>query len=184
MSVKIKAIIPLLFSSTAISQKDFSYSAGFVDAYNYDINRPAIFDCIFLMYDNSIKTIDSQERYFKFLKLKNLRSLKVYMINGKSYTIYAIQTVDHLVKRMIKSVYPMIYKPEIILKFWGTSDINFTKYVLNPSENKYNFEVESVPEIDFQYTISDSHRLQKKEIIVPKKSELQSPLFFIIFASR
>lgn len=168
MSIKIKAIIPLLFSNTAISQKDLSLSAGFVDAYNYDINRPAIFDCIFLMYDNSIKTKESYERYFKFLKLRNLRSTKNYIINGKSYTIYAVQTTNHLIKNMIKSKSLMVYKPEIILKFWGISDYNFTKNILNYSENKHCFEVESVPEIDFQYTISESHRLQKKGVTVSK----------------
>ena len=71
MSLQMKLIIPLLDKS--LTKEDISPEAGFVDAYNYDINRPALENCVFLMYDAYTRTPESNRRYGKFEKLSKTR---------------------------------------------------------------------------------------------------------------
>ncbi len=65
-----KLMIPLLDKN--IRKEDLTKEAGFVDAYVFDKNRPAIDNCIFLMYDLSKTTKETGQREHHFANCTNI----------------------------------------------------------------------------------------------------------------
>ena len=60
-------IVPLLDDN--LTWRDLTVESGFINAYTSDKNRPYLEDKVFLVYDSSVNTRESLDRY---CKLKNL----------------------------------------------------------------------------------------------------------------
>lgn len=79
-------IVPLCDDN--ITWRDLTVESGFINAYTTDKNRPFLEDMVFLVYDSSVNTVESLERFRKFCQLKTKHSTKYITINKKHYTVY------------------------------------------------------------------------------------------------
>lgn len=145
MSTRLKLVIP--FIDKNITPKDFSIISGFIDAYRFDVNRPSIQDCIFLMYDNSIRTKESADRYFRFKDMQSLQNIKTYRINGKSYTVYAFKITNPTLLSCLNN-FCNVLKYSRVLQFWGVSDGKFVDDITKGLEDIPE-DISSVPECDY-----------------------------------
>lgn len=153
MSLQMKLIIPLLDEKITID--DLTPEAGFFDAYNYDINRPYLDDCIFLMYDDSVRTKESAKRYRKFEELSTVKNKKFIYIDGHCYILYAFVIINKDVKNILKGLrHSKNSSYTRFLQFWGATDGVVNRYLLYPSDS-FNHEVHSVPEEDYHHTIDE-----------------------------
>jgi hypothetical protein len=160
MSLQMKLIIPLL--DKEITKEDLSPEAGFIDAYSYDINRPAIENCIFLMYDADSRTDEANRRYGKFEKLSTLRSSKVIYVDKKAYIVYAFVIIDTDIKNLLKGVRHTKNASYLrFVQFWGTGDGVVNHYLLVPT-TCFNYEARSVPEEDYRPTLDELWAIQKE----------------------
>ena len=75
-------IVPLIDPN--ISLVDISVESGFVNAYTEDIDRPYLEDKVFMLYDTSVNTVESMNRYLKFSKLDTLHHIKYIKIDKKT----------------------------------------------------------------------------------------------------
>lgn len=159
MSTRLKIVIP--FIDVNINPKDFSIISGFVNAYRFDENRPSIQNCIFLMYDNSIRTKESSDRYFRFKNIQCLRSIKTYYINKKSYTVYAFEITNPLLLSSLNN-FCNVLKYSRVLQFWGVSDGKFIDDITK-GLNDIPEDISSVPECDYEPYLIDivkTHKLR------------------------
>lgn len=112
-------IIPLLDDN--ITLRDISPESGFINAFTEDKNRPQLSDKIFLLYDNSVNTEESLERYLKFEHLDTVHNKRSIIINRKPYTIYCFTIVNYRkeIKELSKSGKTFSDKAKTeILQFW------------------------------------------------------------------
>lgn len=159
MSTRLKIVIP--FIDVNINPKDFSIISGFVNAYRFDENRPSIQNCIFLMYDNSIRTKESSDRYFRFRNIQCLRSIKTYYINKKSYTVYAFEITNPLLLSSLNNLCNVL-KYSRVLQFWGVNDGKFIDDITK-GLNDIPEDISSVPECDYKPYLIDivkTHKLR------------------------
>ena len=177
MSLQMKLIIPLL--DDEITKEDISPEAGFIDAYNYDINRPSLEDCIFLMYDETCRTDAANKRYYKFSKLKTIRSRKTICVNKHPYIIYTFVVTNTDLHNLLKGMrHTKTASYTRFVQFWSASDGMVNRYVLFPMTD-FNYERHSVPEADYQYTLEDVREEQNKgEFCIP-----QSPPFVFLLCN-
>lgn len=160
-----KLIIPLL--DKEITKEDLSLEAGFIDAYNYDINRPTLENCIFLMYDATSRTKEANDRYYKFSKLNTIRSCKTIYINKKPYFVYAFVIIDTDIKNLLKGLrHTKTSSYSHFIRFWGATDGLVNQYIVCPTM-LFNYEQHSVPEADYQYSLDEICK-EKNERRVPE----------------
>lgn len=81
-------IVPLLDDN--ITWSDLTVESGYINAYTTDKNRPFLEEKVFLLYDSSVNTKESLDRYRKFKQLDSLYNTKYITINNKHYTIYCL----------------------------------------------------------------------------------------------
>lgn len=117
-------IIPLIDDN--ITLEDISVESGFINAYTEDIDRPYLTDKIFLLYDSSIVTIESTNRFAKFQNLDTLHHSKYIKINKKHCILYCFTIVKY--KKDIDSLKEIgkVYKPEAALeinRFWHSMTV-------------------------------------------------------------
>lgn len=79
-------IVPLCNDN--ITWRDLTVESGFINAYTTDKNRPYLEDMVFLVYDSSVNTVESLERFRKLAKLDTLHNIRYITINKKHYTVY------------------------------------------------------------------------------------------------
>ena len=77
-------IVPLLDDN--LTWNDLTVESG----YTTDKNRPFLEEKVFLVYDSSVNTKESIERFRKFKKLDSLYNTRYITINNKHYTIYCL----------------------------------------------------------------------------------------------
>ena len=160
MSLQMKLIIPLL--DKEITKEDLSIEAGFIDAYNCDINRPALDDCIFLLYDANKHTEASNKRFSKFEKLKTIRSHKIIYVNNKPCSVYAFVIINNDIRNLLKGLrHTKTSSYTRFVQFWGADDGVVNRYIVFPTE-PFNYEARSVPEADYQYTLSEVREFNKE----------------------
>lgn len=81
-------IVPLLDDN--LTWNDLTVESGYINAYTTDKNRPFLEEKVFLLYDSSVNTRESLDRYRKFKQLDSLYNTKYITINNKHYTIYCL----------------------------------------------------------------------------------------------
>jgi hypothetical protein len=86
-------IVPLLDDN--ITWSDLTVESGFINAYTTDKNRPFLEEKIFLIYDSSVNTKESMNRYKKFRQLDSLYNTKYITINNKHYMIYCFSKLKY-----------------------------------------------------------------------------------------
>jgi len=79
-------IVPLLDDN--LTWRDLTVESGFINAYTSDKNRPYLEDKVFLVYDSSVNTRESLDRYCKLKNLDTVYNMKYITINNKHYTVY------------------------------------------------------------------------------------------------
>lgn len=161
MSLKLKTIIP--FIDKNITEKDVSPCSGFIEAYRFDENRPNIRDCIFLVYDASMHSIEQFERLHKFKNFKSLRSTILYTIKGKKYTIYAFTITDKSLLLNLDNAVTFVHNPARVLQFWGVSDEHFVNNVVCPDKIIYPDNT-YIPEKDFIPDLDDVRKMHKLRV--------------------
>lgn len=87
-------MVPLLDDN--ITLDDISTESGYIGAYTEDKNRPYLEDKVFLLYDNSINTEKSLNRYLKFKQLDTLYNTRSILLNNKSYTMYCFSNPKYI----------------------------------------------------------------------------------------
>lgn len=158
-----KLIIPLL--DKKLTREDISPETGFVDAYNCDINRPALDNCIFLMYDASTRTKESNRRYGKFEKLDTIRSSKIIYVDKKAYIVYAFVIINTDIKNLLKGLrHSKTSSYTQFVQFWGATDGVVNRYLL--IAEPFYYGTHSVPEADYQPSLGDVREM-KNERRVP-----------------
>lgn len=159
-----KLIIPLLDKN--LTKEDISPEAGFIDAYNYDINRPALEDCVFLMYDASTRTPQSNKRYGKFEKLNTIRSSKIIRVNKKTYLVYAFVVLDTDIKNLLKGLRHTKSSSYVsFVQFWQATDGVVNRYIVNPAE-PLDYQARSVPEEDYNPSLSEIRDKNERRVPV------------------
>lgn len=122
-----KLIVPLLDNS--IDADDLSIDSGFVNAYTDDINKPYLDNHIFLLYDSSVNTVRSMNRFRKFRNLDSLFTSRYVTINKKHYIIYVFSRVSksNEIKNILNGsgCIPVTAKLDIY-NFW--KDVPFESY--------------------------------------------------------
>lgn len=113
-------IVPLCDDN--ITWRDLTVESGFVNAYTSDINRPYLEDKVFLVYDSSVNTRESVDRYCKFKKLDTIYNTTYITIEHKHYIVYCFSNLKY--KKDINSLkscgkaFSLTAKLEIN-KFWS-----------------------------------------------------------------
>lgn len=171
MSTRLKTIIP--FIDKNIIPKDFSIISGFIDAYRFDENRPSIEDCIFLMYDNSIKNKESFDRYCRFKNITCLNSIKTYTIKGKQYTIYAFKINNPTLLSSLNN-FCNVLNYSRVLQFWGVCDKKLIDDITGDTTTIPD-DTSIVPECDYTPDLVDIIKMHKLRVATPKSE--QSPFF-------
>lgn len=169
MSTRLKIVIP--FIDKNITPKDFSIISGFIDAYRFDENRPSMQNYIFLMYDNSINTKESFDRYLRFRDIQCLKNIKTYKIKGKTYTVYAFEITNPLLLSSLNNFCNVI-KYSRVLQFWGVSDKKFIDDITKGLDDIPE-DISVVPECDYTPNLIDIVRTHKLRVATPKQE--QSP---------
>lgn len=87
-------MVPLLDDN--ITLDDICPESGYVGAYTEDINRPYLKDKVFLLYDNSVNTEKSLNRYLKFKQLDTLYNTRNILLKNKPYTVYCFSNPEYI----------------------------------------------------------------------------------------
>lgn len=152
-----KLIIPLI--SDDITKKDLLKKNGFVTAYEEDKNRPYIENCIFLMYDLSIRNENTYDREQRFKSSPNLYNKRIIQYKGKRYMLYAFKYTNNEAKFLIDDRNPIIVSKKNIykiLKFWKGNDSVLRHIIL---EEEWSKEcVQYVPEEDYSPSFAEAIR--------------------------
>lgn len=120
MSNLLKLAIPLL--NDKLELKDIQDCSGFVDAYFEDINKPALVNHIFLMYDNESNGNNVAECFNKLFHLDNRYGMRVAYINNKCYYIYSF-TINNTIRNLRDgNILLSLNQKKRILDFWGKKD--------------------------------------------------------------
>lgn len=86
-------IIPLLDDN--LTWRDLTVESGFVNAYTSDKNRPYLEDKVFLLYDSSVNTRESLDRFCKFKNLDTVHNTTYITIDNKPYTVYCFNSIKY-----------------------------------------------------------------------------------------
>jgi hypothetical protein len=149
MSTQMKLLIPLLDKN--ITKEDLTPEAGFVDVYVFDKNRPSIDNCIFLMYDLSVKTTKAYDRECRFAKCENLHDFKVDYINGKAYKIFAFTISGEDIRNLYNGYKPKKKENVVrILSFWCGYDEDVNNTMLINKPERLSRDWKTIPEYDYR----------------------------------
>lgn len=85
-----------------LTWRDLTVESGFINAYTSDKNRPYLEDKVYFVYDSSVNTRESLDRYCKFKKLDTIYNTVYITIKNKHYTVYAFSNPKY--KEDIKSL--------------------------------------------------------------------------------
>lgn len=120
MSNLMKIAIPLLNKN--IELKDIQECSGFVGAYFEDINKPALTNHIFLVYDMNSTGDNIAKCLHKLFKLDNRYGTRIAYINSKPYSIYSF-TINETIRHLRDgNILLNIAQKKRILDFWGSKD--------------------------------------------------------------
>lgn len=146
MSVYYKMIVPLL--DNTITKEDLSKDAHFVEAYDYDINRPQLTNHIFLLYEY-VADKESNIRDAKFRSSPYLYDSDIIAIKKKLYFLYTFSVINDSIKRLRGSKMPINKKDLFrIYKFWDFTDEDVNDYIITKKVDSL-FEDIHLPEIDW-----------------------------------
>lgn len=150
MSLQFKLIIPLL--DEQITKKDISPTAGFVDAYSEDINRPYLDNHIFLLYASSVLTNESFETEKKLSSSKNLYGKYKIYIGNTYFILFAFTIINKSIKSIMNNACALSDNDKMrIFAFWNLTDADVNRYMLNPLYVMYSKFVNNViPEEDYK----------------------------------
>lgn len=153
MSVHLKLAIPLLDSN--ITKDDLSKEAGFVDAYNENINRPYLTNHIFLLYEYYSNTEKSIKRDEKLKNSPYLYDEQVISINKKPYLLYTFSVLNKTINNILSDIPTIPNKEKLqIAKCWMFSDEDINSFMFEPTL-KRKFKDSSVPEEDWKPDLMD-----------------------------
>lgn len=167
MSTQLKCIIPLIDST--LNLKDISEETGFVDAYIYDQNRPALEQCCFLMYDAKTRTIESMKRAMKLKKMPLLRSIKHVASGKRMYIVYTFQFFDPVSRYIFKGRIPKDEYAMRITKFWNGTEDDVNECLTSSTKHSIPIDTSSVPEENYIPTIQDYREYRRKKRVVVTK---------------
>lgn len=145
MTLQMKCIIPLL--DETFTEDLFTEEAGFLNAFNADINRPYLDNHIFLLYDANLGIPENHKRNERLMSSNNLYQRFFIRINGILLILYVFCIVNPAIKRIIKGKLLMSDIDKMrVMNFWKF-DIKLCTAVL---QNKC-FDVLNtvVPEQDY-----------------------------------
>lgn len=150
MSLQFKLIIPLL--DEQITRKDISPAAGFIDAYSEDINRPYLDNHIFLLYASSVLTNESFETEKKLSSSKNLYGKYKIYIGNTYFILFAFTIINRSIKDIMNNACALSNTDKMrVITFWGLTDADVNRYMLNPLYVMYSKFVNNViPEEDYK----------------------------------
>lgn len=120
MSNLMKIAIPLLHPDLTLD--DINPNNGFVEAYFEDINKPALVNHIFMMYDSKAKGDNVGKCFNKLYHLNNRYGFRVVRIKEKPYYVYSF-TVNSTIRNLRDG--NIILSPsqkQRVLEFWGHND--------------------------------------------------------------
>lgn len=149
-------IVPLLDDHLVLD--DISEESGFVNAYTEDINRPYLYDNVFLMYKSKANTMESMNRYRKFKQLDTIHNTKYIKIKNEHYTVYTFNKVKYrkdIRDLLIGGECFNLQAKQNISSFWGShapSDLTFRLFLpqyrigepikaILPEEDFYPYEL-------------------------------------------
>lgn len=135
---------------------DLTRESGFINAYTSDKNRPFLEDKVFFIYDSSVNTVESLNRYRKFEKLSTLYNKRYITINKKHYIVYCFNNPNYIkeIRNLQSSGKTLNLKASLkIYNFWNNvpvpqlSERLFLKKYLGypikaelPEEDYYSYE--------------------------------------------
>lgn len=124
MSLFEKIIIPLIDENLVFG--DVSPFSGFIDSYTSDPDKPCGDNCVYLTYDDSVRTEDSMRCATRLEKLSTVQCRYIKMINGKPVMVYKMY-IKPEIKKLFSGVVELTPEQVVrIIDFWGyTSDTAF-----------------------------------------------------------
>lgn len=128
MSNLMKIAIPLL--NEKLTLDDIQSNSGFVDAYFEDINKPALTDHIFMMYETRGEGSNTTKCFYKLLNLNNRYGMRVGYINKKPYNIYSFTTNNTIRNLRDGNIILNEKQKERVLSFWNFKDPWITNNIL------------------------------------------------------
>ena len=141
-----KFILPLL--DKGLSLEDISEDVGFCGMATYDPNRPYLDNHIFLIYSMVMTNKAIAVR-------KKLASLGIYnkidcRIKGNPYRIFCFPIIGKSILNLTSNVIGLSDSELMqVYKFWGFTDSEINKYMLNNQYMPELFKELKVPEFDF-----------------------------------
>ena len=89
-------IVPLLDDN--LTWNDLTVESGYINAYTTDKNRPFLEEKVFLLYDSSVNTKESLDRYRKFKQClsnpKYKKDIHNLQSTGKTYNVSAALEIN------------------------------------------------------------------------------------------
>lgn len=146
MNTQLKLIIPLL--DEELSPDLFTPEAGFLNAYDTDINRPFLDNHIFLMYDSDLSYPGNYKRNERIMKMKNLHNRIMIRIKGILVMIYTFCITKLQIKQLLngRNILNDDEKYDI-LEFWNKDITICMALITNKSFGKLDNAI--VPEQDY-----------------------------------
>lgn len=141
-----KFILPLL--SDKLTLTDISTDTGFCGLATYDKNRPYLDSHVFLIYHIEMNNHAIQVR-------KKLASLGICnkidcKINGETYRIFCFPIVGKTIINLMSNILSLTDEETLqVYKFWGFTDKDINKRMVNITYLPELFEELSVPEFDY-----------------------------------
>lgn len=140
-----KILIPFLDKD--MCKIDFTSSAGFVDAYEYDEDSPNDKRNIYLMYDLEKYNLYTQSRASRFELSSNLIKSYTKIIDNKPYIIYYFH-VKEKYKKFFDGIINLTHEQNVaILQFWGPFD-DTVKFALANSAIQFT-DSKGIPSEDY-----------------------------------
>lgn len=125
-----KILIPFLGKD--ICKIDFTSSAGFVDAYEYDEDSPNDKRNLYLMYDMKKHNLYTQSRATRFELSPNLIKSYTKIIDNNPYFVYCFH-IKQKYKKFFDGIINLTHEEKIsVLQFWGSYDDSVKFALANP----------------------------------------------------
>lgn len=136
-----------------ITWEDLTVESGFVNAFTSDKNRPYLEDKVFFVYDSSVNTKESLNRFLKFRQLGTIYNTHYITIKKKHYTVYCFSNpkykkdIDRL--RINGKTYNLKTALEIN-RFWNNVPVPELEERLFYNHYRFGESIEAeIPEEDY-----------------------------------